>query len=234
MLLTGWAALWLAACLCATCYSLLALNLSSWAVLRLAACLCATCYSLLAHGANSPAPCCLQVDAHSGQATGVTATDRQGQKHDYPADAIVFAVGITGEAAATTLLLLRKDCCGMSTTTCCSKGEPHCAALQYQWRATVPADLTHQQGNVTTVCCSTSTVQPCQQLMPLPTWAEQQLVACTTCSPGKRTCRADASDLRYSAGMQKLVSGCSSLAQRPEFRKILNLSGLDVIATRLW
>lgn len=44
MLLTGWAALWLAACLCATCYSLLALDLSSWAVLRRAACLCATHY----------------------------------------------------------------------------------------------------------------------------------------------------------------------------------------------
>ena len=46
----------------------------------------------------------------------MTATDSQGQKHDYPADAVVFAVGITGEAAEMTLLLLRKDCCGAITT----------------------------------------------------------------------------------------------------------------------
>ena len=81
--------------------------------------------------------------------------------------------------------------------------------------------------------CSISTVQLRQQLMPLSTGTEH-LAACRTCSSGKCTCRADASELRCSAGMQKLVSGCSSLAQRPEFRKIFNLSGLDVIATRLW
>ena len=59
---------------------------------------------------------------------------------------------------------------------------------------------------------------------------------CTLRSSGtfKRICRADASELHCSVGMQKLVSGCSSLAQRPEFRKIFNLSGLDVIATRIW
>ena len=37
----------------------------------------------------------------------MTATDSQGKEHNYPADAVVFAVGITGEAAAMTLLLLR-------------------------------------------------------------------------------------------------------------------------------
>ena len=39
----------------------------------------------------------------------MTATDSQGQKHHYPADAVVFAVGITGEAAAMDPLLLRRE-----------------------------------------------------------------------------------------------------------------------------
>ena len=125
---------------------------------------------------------------------------------------------------------------GMVTTICCSNGEPHWDALQYQWLATVPAGLALQQGPATMLRCSTSNVQPCQQLMPLPPEAGHQLVACMLCSSRKLkgTCRADTSQLHCSAGMQKLVSGCSSLAQRPEFRKIFNLSGLDVIATRLW
>jgi hypothetical protein len=34
--------------------------------------------------------------------------------------------------------------------------------------------------------------------------------------------------------MQKLISSCAQLAARPEFARIMNLSGLDVVATRLW
>lgn len=35
-------------------------------------------------------------------------------------------------------------------------------------------------------------------------------------------------------GMKKLISNCPALGNRPEFRSIMNLKGLDVIATRLW
>lgn len=35
-------------------------------------------------------------------------------------------------------------------------------------------------------------------------------------------------------GMKKLITNCSALGTRPEFRNIMNLKGLDVIATRIW
>ncbi len=35
-------------------------------------------------------------------------------------------------------------------------------------------------------------------------------------------------------GMKKLISSCPALGTRQEFRGIMNLKGLDVIATRLW
>jgi hypothetical protein len=35
-------------------------------------------------------------------------------------------------------------------------------------------------------------------------------------------------------GMKKLISNCPALGTKPEFRGIMNLKGLDVIATRLW
>ena len=34
--------------------------------------------------------------------------------------------------------------------------------------------------------------------------------------------------------MKKLITNCSALGTRPEFRNIMNLKGLDVIATRIW
>ena len=34
--------------------------------------------------------------------------------------------------------------------------------------------------------------------------------------------------------MKKLISNCPALGNRPEFRSVMNLKGLDVIATRLW
>ncbi len=34
--------------------------------------------------------------------------------------------------------------------------------------------------------------------------------------------------------MQKLVQACPALAAAPEFRSVLNLKSLDVIATRIW
>ena len=34
--------------------------------------------------------------------------------------------------------------------------------------------------------------------------------------------------------MQKLISACPTLAARPEFRRIMTLQGLDVMATRPW
>lgn len=34
--------------------------------------------------------------------------------------------------------------------------------------------------------------------------------------------------------MQKLVSSCRVLGDAPEFRAVMNLRGIDVIATRLW
>jgi hypothetical protein len=34
--------------------------------------------------------------------------------------------------------------------------------------------------------------------------------------------------------MQKLVSSCRVLGDAPEFRPVMNLRGIDVIATRLW
>jgi uncharacterized protein with NAD-binding domain and iron-sulfur cluster len=36
------------------------------------------------------------------------------------------------------------------------------------------------------------------------------------------------------SGMQKIVSGCSTLQQFSEFRDVLNLGAIDVLATRLW
>ena len=46
------------------------------------------------------------------------------------------------------------------------------------------------------------------------------------------------SDVHHSksvyAGMKKLISSCPALGQRPEFRAIMDLKGLDVISTRLW
>lgn len=38
--------------------------------------------------------------------------------------------------------------------------------------------------------------------------------------------------LCWLTGMQKLVAATPALAARPEFQRILNLKGLDVIATR--
>ena len=35
-------------------------------------------------------------------------------------------------------------------------------------------------------------------------------------------------------GMQKLVTACPTLAAASEFRAVMNLKSLDVIATRLW
>lgn len=35
-------------------------------------------------------------------------------------------------------------------------------------------------------------------------------------------------------GMQKLVANCPKLSELPEFRRMYNLKGIDVIATRLW
>ena len=91
----------------------------------------------------------------------MTATDSQGQKHDYPADAVVFAVGITGEAAATTLLLLRggllwRICNNLLQQWGASWG---CTALVPVWKhpqCQWPAAITSRR--------SSSTVQPCQQL----------------------------------------------------------------------
>ncbi len=37
-----------------------------------------------------------------------------------------------------------------------------------------------------------------------------------------------------SAGMQKIVTACPLLASRQEFRNVMALRGIDVIATRLW
>ena len=36
------------------------------------------------------------------------------------------------------------------------------------------------------------------------------------------------------AGMKKLITNCPALGTKAEFRSIMNLKGLDVIATRLW
>lgn len=36
------------------------------------------------------------------------------------------------------------------------------------------------------------------------------------------------------AGMKKLIANCPALGTRPEFRAIMNLKGLDVVATRIW
>ncbi len=36
------------------------------------------------------------------------------------------------------------------------------------------------------------------------------------------------------SGMQKIVSGCPSLRERKEFRDLMNLGAVDVLATRLW
>lgn len=36
------------------------------------------------------------------------------------------------------------------------------------------------------------------------------------------------------AGMQKLVTQCRILGDRQEFRNVMNLRSIDVIATRLW
>lgn len=36
------------------------------------------------------------------------------------------------------------------------------------------------------------------------------------------------------SGMKQLITNCPALGTRPEFRGIMNLKGLDVIATRLW
>lgn len=35
-------------------------------------------------------------------------------------------------------------------------------------------------------------------------------------------------------GMQKLVQQCRILGERQEFRNVMNLRAIDVIATRLW
>ena len=86
---------------------------------------------------------------------GVTATDSQGQKHDYPADAVVFAVGITGEAAAmTSLLLAQNKLWHISSNLLQQRGEPHWAALHHQWLTTVPAELTQQQETATMSRCN--------------------------------------------------------------------------------
>ena len=38
----------------------------------------------------------------------------------------------------------------------------------------------------------------------------------------------------FVSGMKQLITNCPALGTRPEFRGIMNLKGLDVIATRLW
>lgn len=35
-------------------------------------------------------------------------------------------------------------------------------------------------------------------------------------------------------GMQKLVQGCGALSRHQDFRNVMNLKALDVLATRLW
>lgn len=35
-------------------------------------------------------------------------------------------------------------------------------------------------------------------------------------------------------GMQKIVQGNPALGARPEFRRMMNLRGIDVVSTRLW
>jgi uncharacterized protein with NAD-binding domain and iron-sulfur cluster len=35
-------------------------------------------------------------------------------------------------------------------------------------------------------------------------------------------------------GMQKIVQANPALGQRPEFRRMMNLRGIDVVSTRLW
>ena len=42
-------------------------------------------------------PWCQSAEVLARHADGVTARDREGQETFYPADAVVFAVGITGE-----------------------------------------------------------------------------------------------------------------------------------------
>lgn len=47
--------------------------------------------------------------------------------------------------------------------------------------------------------------------------------------------QADAVILAISIkGMQKLVANSPQLSAHPEFRRVYNLKGIDVIATRLW
>lgn len=63
----------------------------------------------------------------------------------------------------------------------------------------------------------------------------QSVVTKDTKSGASAIYEADAVILAISIkGMQRLMRSCSVLAERTEFQKILNLKGIDVMATRLW
>ena len=63
----------------------------------------------------------------------------------------------------------------------------------------------------------------------------QSLVAKDVKTGAETLYEADAVILAISIkGMKRLMSTCSALAERSEFQRIMNLKGIDVMATRLW
>lgn len=63
----------------------------------------------------------------------------------------------------------------------------------------------------------------------------QSVVAKDTKTGVQKVYEADAVILAISIkGMKKLMAGCKTLSMREEFQKIMNLKGIDVMATRLW
>eukprot|EP00210_Caulerpa_lentillifera_P001559 g1497.t1 len=63
----------------------------------------------------------------------------------------------------------------------------------------------------------------------------QSVIAKDTQTGTQTVYEADAVILAISIkGMKKLMSSCTALSKREEFQKIMNLKGIDVMATRLW
>ena len=121
----------------------------------------------------------------------MTSRSREGEETRHEADAVVFAIGISGMLAAKYgMAYLLSSIYRMPVN---SHNHPHVHKLHIN----------------------------------------------LLCSPGNRTrhiilvTAANVKELfGWLTGMQKLVAATPALAARPEFQRIMNLKGLDVISTR--
>ena len=183
----------------------------------------------------------VEVDPATGAATAVVARNRDGEETVYQADAVIFSVGVTGEAAAGMQPGVGGG--GGRPSTGCRQHRPSPAPLVISAHVHVPyiarlSNATSWSMDATprAVCMRSRHRRPAF-VLPSFCRTEYNLLLIDNDVDDAAVplvLPSAASTVGPGAGMQKIAGGSPALASRPEFAAISNLRGIDVIATRLW